>query len=340
MMVSKIGYGLLSITLVFAGWTYSFADTTSLWNTETNHFFIDGGSSLYYMSNPEVKIASNSAGNPLAEISDTGYAPMYHLGIGYYFCNCGNNCMAKLLGNENRVEFSVDYLDKHASTSRSNLGEGLFYFIDGSGPATLPIPLSHFHLTAEHEYIGTKLYMSGVTESNNSRLTFNPFGGLVYTNLNEYYDFSITYPIGRSTVDTDAENYTVKTNYFGAGGGEQANYSLTPYTSLFTRGELQLLYARSNLYAFQDTKVGAPGWDYSVTNHNVRATYRALVSTGVQYQFLNALDSPQLAWSVGGDLWGDNPDVVVPRNTGKKIYINPKRQLDGFTQLQIIWPFY
>lgn len=307
------------------------------------YFYVRGGIGAYNLRNSAVEIgtAGSYSTAPLAKITDNGWAPVYHLALGYAFYNPSNSLITKIFGHDDAVEVRGSYFNRNETRRKGGLGWGNIWYIDGSGSMFVPAGsnLNNFKLTARHRLIDTGIYFRGGWSAANPKWTVKPRIGVVYTNLREKYRYTLNYHRIIGDDGTDYEKYDVNTNYYGIGGGGKLTYHAKPKLAFFGDLEIQLLHAVSRLKATQEASI-APIDHKKVNSTDTKGvTYRVTAAIGAKYSFTQQITSTSISVKAGIDRWGYDPRVVPPNHAGSKaIHITGEEQDNPFVMLELTVP--
>jgi len=308
------------------------------WHYQRPWFYLSFGVGAYHLSNPTVNIGSvTGTTTPLASISNDGFTPIYNLSLSYPFYSEYN----PIFGHYNDIMFKVSYFNKTDNKTNNLTGTGEVWYINGGGRFGLPKPLYNYTLKAQHQLIDTGLFYRSIALATElSTFTMHPRVGLIFTNYQGKYNYTLSYNAGAYTTN-DVETYKVKTNYYGVAGGGQLAFHPASQILLYGDVEVQLLHAVSNLRATQqvDTAAGTP--IVSVNENKTKSlTYRAIASIGSKFYFAPRANSVSLDAKVGLDRFGYNPRVVPPSraNTGRRIYLEGTSRNNFFAMLNLTVP--
>ena len=346
--VAFMGISGICSAASFAGWDKAVMPPTKQ-HEDYSYPYIMVGAGAYNFNSSKIEIGT--VGNttaPLAKIDNDKIAPFYNIAAGYAFYNAKDNLITKIFGHDNAVELQLNYFNVTQKSNPTNLGDGFLWFIDGSGsiiPGTNPEPINSVNLTAKRRYINGGLYYKGSWITSNPRVVFMPRAGLVATNLNEKYDYTVRYTTGATPpiVRTDQENYKVDTNYYGVAAAGRLGYKIKSKLLVFGDLEAQLLYARSKLSAYQNGFVEFTN-DNSFIRDNIKSkhsqvTYRAILAAGAQYKINDKANSPRIEVKVGVDRWGYDPKVVPPNYaSNQRVYIAGEQKINYFGNVGVIVP--
>lgn len=203
---------------------------------------------------------------------------------------------------------------------------------------------------------GSVRYQSGSIDfknkmsSNPAKYMCVPSAGVVYTALNQRYTYAInaiTQNVGMPITTTG--NSSLLAKYAGLALGDRFNLNFTPRFAWFVDGKIHLLRADTTLVTNQIPDSSAnplgPFSDFRdnvrITSRDIRATYRALLSTGVNFYFTGVEDpnSIQLGLSLGIDQWGFVPQsVTVTSLDAREPHILARAMRDYFASIGLIIP--
>ncbi len=203
---------------------------------------------------------------------------------------------------------------------------------------------------------GSVRYQSGSLDfkvkmsRNPTKYMCTPSVGIVYTALNQRYGYTIE----SSTLNLEAPVFTsgnsrLLSQYLGIALGDRFNLNFTPWISWIIDGKVHLLHARTSLVSNQipDSEVNPTGPfsnfqnNVRITSYDNRITYRALLSTGINFYFTGVDDpnSVQLALLLGIDQWGFVPQsVTLTSIDGREPHIAARSMRDYFVSIGLIVP--
>ena len=309
-----------------------------------NKLYIEMGVDAYYLNNPVFDVGtSGNSSAALAKITDNGFVPKYHFAVGHRVNSDKNSVIGKVFGTKDKIELNLDYFNTHQSKRKHSLGEGKLWLIDntiiGGFGQDDPYPLEDFNLRSRNRFTSVGLYFRGHHVTSNSKLTFDPYVGLIHTDYISQDNFTVAYLAPARSIDS--EDYYVQTEYFGAAFGNKIDFAITPKLTSFLDLEIQLLRADAKLTAHQDGDVGMPEWvtryrkDIVTSDHN-DITYRGILSLGLTYKFINNI---AMTFKLGIDRWGYNPKIITPDNTTSgPVHLVGESDNNAFASLEVYVP--
>jgi len=344
-----IGMSSIGYAASFAGWDKMIMPPSTKQHVVNYRYpYVRIGAGVYDFNSSKIEIGTlNSTTAPLARIDNSKITPFYNLAVGYAFYNQNNSWVTRVFGHDNAVELQLDYFNVTQKQRKpNNFGNGLVWFIDGSGtmvPGGLGTPVRDLNFTAKRRYINGGLYYRGSWITSNPRIVFLPRTGLILTNLNEKYDYTVQYGTGVPGIfRTDRENYKVNTNYYGIAAGGRLGYKVKPRMLVFGDLEGQLLYARSKLDVYQNAFVefvASNIFTRQINRTHSKLTYRAILAAGGQYKINDKITSPSVEAKIGLDRWGYDPKVVPPNHAGSgPVYLMGEQKLNYFANIGVTVP--
>lgn len=347
-----IGMSGICSAASFTGWDKAIMPPSTNQHVDYRYPYIRVGAGAYDFNSSKIEVGTNrSTTAPLVKMGNSKITPFYNLAVGYAFYNAGTNWftnfITKIFGHDNAAELQFDYFNLTQKRNLSSLGTGFLWFIDGSGcvlqPGVNPEPINSINLTAKRKYINGGLYYKGSWITSNPRVVFMPRAGLVATNLNEKYDYTVRYSTGAvpPSVRTDQETYKVNTNYYGVAAAGKLGYKVKPRFLVFGDLEAQLLYARSKLNAYQNGFVEWPIGSFvkNVSDKQSKVTYRAILAVGAQYKINNKITSPSIEAKIGVDRWGYDPRVIPPNYANdRQVHLASDQKVNYFANIGVTIP--